>query len=256
MLFASIAYIGVDPAPGKRAIHYAALGPDLELLARGQGDLNTLLTFLSGQQQAVVAIHGPMQPNHQIITDADRREQYLIPMSKGRPGNMRVAEYTLRQHDLPVFQTPAKTADAPQWMQTSFQLYEKLNKAGFQPRQPEQAAPLQYLEVIPELGYRAWLENVLLPANTLLGRLQRQLALYNLGLEIPDPMTFFEEVTRFRILQGTLTQDLVYTPAQLSALAAAYLAWQSQRQPEGLAYVGIPTEGQIALPARLIADQG
>jgi hypothetical protein len=254
MLFASIAYIGVDPAPGKRTIHYAALGPDLELLARGQGDLNALLTFLSGHQQAVAAIHGPMQPNHQILTDADRREQYLIPMSKGRPGNMRVAEYTLRQHGLPVFQTPAKSADAPQWMQTSFQLYAKLKKAGFQPGQPEQTASLQFLEVLPELGYRAWLESDILPPNTLLGRLQRQLALYELGLQIPDPMTFFEEVTRFRILQGALPQDQIYTPPQLSALAAAYLAWQSQRQPESLAYVGIAKEGLVAVPAMLIAE--
>ena len=67
-------------------------------------------------------------------------------------------------------------------------------------------------------------------------------------------MTFFEEVTRFRILQGALPQDQIYTPPQLSALAAAYLAWQSQRQPESLAYVGIAKEGQVAVPAMLIAE--
>ena len=254
MLFASIAYIGVDPSPGRRAIHYAALGPDLELLARGAGDLNALMTFLGSHQQAVVAVHGPMQPNHQILTNADRREQYLIPMGKGRPGNMRVAEYNLRQHGLPVFQTPASSTDAPLWMQTSFDLYARLQKAGFQPAHPENESSLQFLEVIPELGYHAWLENKILPPNTLLGRLQRQLALYQRGLALPDPMEFFEEITRFRILQGTLPLEQVLSTPQLSVLAAAYLAWQSQQQPEEITYVGIPSEGQIAFPAELTSE--
>lgn len=254
MLFASIAYIGVDPSPGRRTIHYAALGPDLELLARGAGDLNALMTFLGGHQQAVVAVHGPMQPNHQILTNADRREQYLIPMGKGRPGNMRVAEYNLRQQNLPVFQTPASTKDAPLWMQTSFELYTRLKKAGYHPTQPGSDSPHQFLEVIPELGYLAWLENEILPANTLLGRLQRQLALYERGLDVADPMDFFEEITRFRILQGTLPLEQVPSSPQLSVLAAAYLAWQSHQKPESLAYIGIPQEGQIAIPAELIAE--
>lgn len=252
MLFSPIAYIGVDPTPGKRTIHYAALSPQLELLARGQGNLNAVLAFIGGHQQAVIAIHGPMQPNQQILTDADRREKLLIPMGKGRPGNMRVAEYALRQHHLPVYQTPAKDADAPQWMRTSFKLYAKMQKNGFQPWAAGEDRPFQFLETLPELAYRHWLPGEILPVNTLHGRIQRQLALYDLDLQIPDPMDFFQEITRFRLLQGTLPLDLVYSPATLSALAAAHIAWQTAHQPEALTAVGIPQEGQITLPAGLI----
>jgi hypothetical protein len=255
MLFSSIVYIGIDPSPGKKSIHYAALSPELDLLARAHGDLNTLLAFLSGQQQAVIAIHGPARPNARILTNADRREQYLIPLSKGRPGNMRVAEYTLRQHGLPVFQTPAKAADAPQWMQTAFKLTEKLGKSGYQPWQPGADHLNQILEVLPELGYRAWLPGQVLPANSLHGRLQRMLALYDLGLKLPDPMSFFEEITRYRLLQGVLPLDTVLSAPALSAMAAAYLAWQAAHQPADLTQVGIPQEGQITLPAALLRDQ-
>lgn len=255
MLFSSIVYIGIDPSPGKKSIHYAALSPELDLLARAQGDLNALLTFLSGQHQAVIAIHGPARPNARILTNADQRERYLIPMGKGRPGNMRVAEYTLRQHGLSVFQTPAKAADAPQWMQTAFKLTDKLEKSGYQPWQPGLEHPNRILEVLPELGYRTWLPGQLLPPNSLHGRLQRMLALYDLGLRLPDPMAFFEEITRYRLLQGVLPLDQVLTAPALSALAAAYLAWQAAHQPAALTQVGIPSEGQITIPAALLRDQ-
>ena len=44
-------------------------------------------------------------------------------------------------------------------------------------------------------------------------------------------MNFFEEVTRFRILQGQLPNDQVYSTAMIAALAAAYLAWQTKNNP-------------------------
>jgi hypothetical protein len=254
MLFSTIAFIGVDPAPGRKSIHYAALGPDMEILSLGAGDLNAVNTFLSGHQQAVIAVHGPSRPNQQILTDAERREQYLIPLSVGRPGNMRVAEYHLRQRGLPCYQTPAEAGAAQVWMQTGFRLWEGLRKSGCQPWTPEEEHPRQTLEVIPELGYRAWLEGNLLPANTLFGRLQRQMILYERGLQIPDPMDFFEEVTRFRLLHGTVSQDLVYSAGALSALAAAFLAWQARHEPDQLTAVGLPQEGLIHLPASLIQD--
>jgi hypothetical protein len=259
MLFSSIAYIGADLTPGKKSIHYAALGPDLELLARGQGDLKALLTFLSGQQQAVLAIHGPARPNQQILTDAGRREQYLIPMRKGRPGNMRVAEYTLRQQRLPSPQTPAQTADAPQWMRESFKLTKQLEKSGYKAWQPGADHPHQFLEALPEHGFLAWLADdapggVLLPAGSLHGRMQRQMLLYRLDLPVPDPMNYFEEITRFRILQGATPQDIILPAPALASLAAAFMARQAAREPEFLTLLGIPQEGQIAVPQALLDE--
>jgi len=254
MLFSECSYIGVDLSPGKKNIQYAAIDDQLDLLALAQGDLNHLLTFLQSQQQASVAIHGPSRPNQGILMDAERREEFLIPMGKGRPGNMRVAEYTLRKHRLPTTRTPDQPKDAPAWMQTSFKLYSLLPESGYHAYNPEQPLQRTYMEVIPETCFAAWLEGNILPANTLHGRMQRQIILYEKGLKVEDPMNYFEEITRFRILQGILPKDVVYPAPAQSALAAAYMAWLAAKRPSSLVMVGIPEEGQIAIPAKLISS--
>ncbi|HSG26056.1 MAG TPA: DUF429 domain-containing protein [Anaerolineales bacterium] len=252
MLFSECSYIGVDLSSGKKTIQYAAIDDQLELLALAQGDLNHLLTFLRSQQQAALAIHGPARPNQGILIDAERREEYLIPMSKGRPGNMRVAEYALRKQHLPTYRTPANSAEAPSWMQTSFKLYSLLPEAGYHPYKSEQPLQRTYMEVIPETCFVAWLEGKILPASTLHGRMQRQMVLYEEGLKVADPMTYFEEITRYRILQGILPKDIIYPTNALTALTAAYMAWVATKQPGSIAMVGIPEEGQIAVLDKLI----
>jgi hypothetical protein len=255
MLFSEHTYIGVDLTPGKKNIQYAAIDEQLELLALSHGDLSQVQTFLRSQQQATLAVHGPARPNQSILTDAERRDQYLIPLGKGRPGNMRVAEYALRKNHLPTYRTPSQTEDAPPWMQNSFKFFSMLKEAGFQPYQKEQSLQRKYVEVIPEASFFAWLNGKALPANTLHGRMQRQLVLYDLGLKIADPMTYFEEITRFRILQGILPKDLIYSSPAQTALAAAYMAWLVEKEPDSIALVGIPDEGQIAVLSNLI-NQG
>jgi hypothetical protein len=256
MLFSENTYIGVDLSPGKNSIQYTAINDQLELIALAQGDLNQLLTFLRSQQQTTLAIHGPARPNQRILVDAERREQYLIPLGKGRPGNMRVAEYTLRKHRLPTYRTPAQSKDAPLWMQTSFKLYDALPGIGYHPYEQEQPLQRKYMEVIPEISFKAWVNGSILPANTLHGRMQRQLILYDLGLKVADPMSFFEEITRFRLLQGILPKDIVYSAPAQTALAAAYMAWLAETQPNTLTLVGVPDEGQITLLANSIHKAG
>ncbi len=253
MLFSSDAYIGIDLTPGKKAIALAALDSSLVPITLRQGDLQEALAFLGGQQSARVAVCGPARPSQNILIDVEKRANLLIPLTPGRPGNMRVAEYQLGQAGLPIYRTPAALEDAPSWMQTSFSLYRQLEKMGFEPYQPGKEVARQMLETPAELCLRAWLPGSPMPPNTLLGRIQRQLALYDLGLELPDPMEFFEEITRFRILQGALPESSIYPLGQLNALAAAYLAYLSHVHPEQITLVGVPAEGQIAIPAVLLA---
>ena len=252
MLFSDHTYVGVDLSPGKKNIQYAAMDDQLELLALAQGDLSQLQTFLHSLQNVTLAIHGPSGPNQRILTDAQRRDQYLIPLGKGRPGNMRVAEYTLRQQGLPTYRTPAQDEVAPAWMQTSFKFFSQLKESGFQLYKQEQPLQRKFVEVIPETSFHDWLKGKILPANTLHGRMQRQIALYDLGLKIADPMAYFEEITRFRILQGILPKDMVYSAPAQTALAAAYMAWLVEKKPNAITLVGIPEEGQIAVLSELI----
>jgi hypothetical protein len=251
MLFSTDAYIGIELAQGKKTIHYAALEAKLGLISIGQGDLKSVMTFLAAQHQAVVGIHGPARPNLGIMTDTERRNQLPIPFGKGRPGNMRVAEYELRQKQQQVYRTPDSIEDAPGWMQTSFKLYDRLKELHFEPFQADTPAARRVVEVIPELGYRSWIEGNLLTANTLPGRIQRQLVLYDRGVDVKDPMEFFEEITRFRIRQGVMPEDVIYPASTLSALAAAYMAWQAGNEPDKLSLLGVAEEGQIAAPIKL-----
>ena len=253
MLFSGELYVGIDLTRGERSIYYAALDKDLEPVTLAQDDYSSLLAYLGGQQKAVLGVCGPARPNASILVNAESRTQFLIELGKGRPGNMRVAEYFLKQRKLPVYQTPDTVQQAPDWMKTSFKLYQHLQKTGYKEYFVGCQAERQVVEICSEVGYRAWLTGEVLPRNKFYGRMQRQLALYDLGVNLPDPMDFFEEITRFKILQGKLPEKVILSTGLLSALGAAYIAWQTQHQPEEVSLVGIKNEGQIAIPAALDA---
>ena len=85
-------------------------------------------------------------------------------------------------------------------------------------------------------------------ADSLEGRIQRQLSLYALGMDIPDPMNFFEEITRYRLLKGILVEEGLYASAELNAIAAAYVAWAVIQRPGEVAFVGDEGEGQVVVP--------
>jgi len=78
---------------------------------------------------------------------------------------------------------------------------------------------------------------------TLVGRLQRALILYDEGLQMEDPMDFFEEITRHKILQGNLLTENIYSSRQLDALVMAYVAWLTVSPSER-----VVMKGQFMLP--------
>ena len=110
-------------------------------------------------------------------------------------------------------------------------------------------APLQWLEVYPHACYCALLGQVPLPKNTFEGRIQRQLALVEQKLDVPDPMDLFEEITRHRLLQGILPVGELYAQGELDALAAAYTAWLAATYPSKVTALGDPAEGVVIVPA-------
>jgi predicted RNase H-like nuclease len=132
-------------------------------------------------------------------------------------------------------------------MQMGFSLYRRLESQGYQPYpSPEQA--LQWLEVYPHASYCTLLGRAPLHKNTLEGRIQRQLVLYEQKIGVPDPMDLFEEITPHRILQGILPLDNLYNQGELDALVAAYTAWQAANHPQQTTTLGDAAEGLIVLP--------
>ncbi len=244
-------YIGIDPTAGQRPLTYAALDGSLRLLALGQGGLNDILAFLAGQRQACAALCAPQRPNLGLLENAEFRARLNPPPRPGRWMGFRLAEYQLRLMKITCPQTPANEKDAPGWMRQGFALHRRLEGLGYKQYQPGEITPLCRLEVYPHASFSLWLKKAPLPKGTLEGRLQRQLVLFAENLRIPDPMDFFEEITRHRLLQGVLPQEKLYTSAELDALAAAFTAWLAANHPERLSLLGDPQEGQIAVPARV-----
>ncbi len=93
--------------------------------------------------------------------------------------------------------------------------------------------------------FRALIGQKPLPRRTLEGRLQRSAVLYEQGLQITDPVDIFEEITRYRLMQGILPLENIYSPKELDALVAAYVAWMAVNRP-----------GQIILQAEFVLPAG
>lgn len=108
----------------------------------------------------------------------------------------------------------------------------KIVHAGFKPSS-RKSSTRQWLEANAQDCYRA-IQPGLLPRRTLEGRIQRALILYEEGLQINDPMDYFEEITRHKLMQGILPGENIYSARQLDALIAAYVAWMAENRPENV----------------------
>lgn len=232
---------------------YAAIDQDLRLIALDEGELDEITAFVGGQKTAFVAVSSPRRPNQGLMKIEEIRNQLKPAPKPGRWLGYRVAEYQLRQHQIHIIRTCGDKQRCPNWMQRGFEVYRKLESLGCRDfevsdSQPSGTIPSQMLEVYPHGIYTALLGLGPFPKNGLEGRLQRQLVLHNQGLNIPDPMRIFEEITRYRILKGVLPLEGLYDAAQLDALAAAYTAWVAATAPQEVSVLGHPEEGQIVFP--------
>ncbi len=248
MFFTHTTFLGIDPTAGQRPIAYTALDNELNLLALGQGAMDDVLAFAAGQQQAVVGICAPKQANLGKMSDPDVRRKLSPPPNPGRWENFRMADYLIRQHNITMPQTPGNEKDCPNWMRVGFSLFRRMEKLGYLSFPCENAAR-QYLEVYPHACYTVLLGVTPFSKYTLEGRLQRQLVLLEQGMHVADPMLFFEEITKYKLLKGILPLEGLYNPGELDALVAAYTAWMAANHPERVTVLGDVDEGQVVLPA-------
>jgi hypothetical protein len=241
-------FIGIDPTAGRRPMDFAILNDDLDLLQRGLGNLDTVLEMVRAQASAIIAVDAPQSPNAGLMAAPARRESYGLPPQSPKWANFKVCEYELRRRGLKLYNTPGEIEAAPKWMQLGFKLYAALRAEGYQPYRPGSPAPKQYLEVHPHATYATLLGHLPLRKDSLEGRMQRQLVLFRQKVEVPDPMTVLEEITRHHLLEGQLTLPALYTHDELDALGSAYTAYLAFRHPDRVTCIGDEAEGQIILP--------
>jgi hypothetical protein len=254
MFYNHTTFVGIDPTAGQRPITYAALDHDLRLLALGEGDIEEVTAFAGGQKTAFVAVNAPRRPNQGLMKNPEVRESLSPTPRPGRWTGFRLAEYQLFQHNIRIPHTPSSEEACPGWMRLGFDLYQRLIRMGYEDY-PATDASCQLLEVYPHAAYTVLLERLPFPKRTLEGRLQRQLILHSQALDVPDPMRIFEEITRYRVLQGYLPLDDLYTHEELEALVGAYTAWMAANKTEKVTLLGDPEEGQIVLPAGELQDK-
>lgn len=246
-MFTEISYIGIDPSSGSNSVSYAAIDDNLKPEAIGLGNMEEALAFAGGRQRAFVAIHAPPRPNLGLLSDPTKLKQLALPMKDKKGFDIRLAEYLMMQRDLPVYRTPQKREAAKSWMRAGYKLYDRLRSVGYSIF-PYEGNDRQLMETVPEACFKLWLPGKLLPQRSLEGCIQRQAALFDLEIDISDPMEYYQEITRHRILMGSLPREMVFQPAEIQALAAAYVAWLAVKQTESVEMLGDTKEGQIVLP--------
>ena len=248
MLFDKTLFIGVDPSGGRKPFTYAALDQNGKLVALKDGEAEDALAFIAGQSGAIVAVNAPPRPSIGLVRQ-DKLDQNLPSLrTSGRSLSMRLAEHQLRARGINIAMTPSRKEFCANWVQAGFDFYRRIQDMGFAPW-PTPDAAHQWLETHPHAIFCVLLGQAPLARSTLEGRQQRQLALYEQGLGIRDPMEFFEEITRHKLLKGALPLEQIYTTEELDAIAAAYMAYVAGRHPERVGKVGDAEEGQIFLPA-------
>ncbi len=245
MLFSKTTFIGIDPSGGRHPFTYAALDENCQLVALAAGEVEDVLAFLSGQQTTVVAVNAPRCPNKGLVRK--KLEKQSLTPGHLRGADMRLAEHELRERGISVSPTSSRLENCAAWMQVGFDFYRKLDGTGFKPY-PSENATHQWLETHPTAAYCALLGQLPLPKPTLEGRLQRQLVLYEQDMGIKDPMEFFEEITRHRMLKGVLPMEFIYTAEELDAMVASFTAYLATSRPDEVVWIGNKQEGQIVLP--------
>src|SRR5262245_40833001 len=198
-------FIGIDPTAGRRPLNYAVLDGRLALVAQGAGSLDSVLAAVSGYGTAVCAIDAPQSPNGGLLAQPGVRVRHGLRPHSTTWSQYKVCEYVLRQHGISIYNTPLAAAEAKAWMQLGWQLYERLRGLGYAPLATagtEAAKP--FIEVHPHACFTSLLGHFPYKKNTLEGRMQRQLLLEDCGVQVPDVMEVFEEITRHRLLAGTL----------------------------------------------------
>lgn len=253
-------FIGIDMTTGPKPVTFLSLDADRKAMAIGEGDLADALAYAAGQQcGALAAVNMPARPNNGRMTRSAVRQSLQPPPEPGKYRALRQAEYELLTLGAQIPQTPASAEHALPWMKRGFQLVERLESLGYsvfdpyiaaEPHEEGTPAARAWLEVQADAGFWNLLGVNPLSAGSLEGRMQRQLALADLDLDVPDAMEFFEEITRFKLLKGSLPMQYVLPQPEINAWLAAFTAWLAAHHPERVKHFGSPEEGLITLPCK------
>jgi hypothetical protein len=242
-------FLGIHINNERLPFTFALMDSNRKILALEQGRMEEVLAFASGENLALVGINAASHLNCGLMKKEEVRSQFSQVPPPGRWTNLRAVEYELYCQGDRVTRTPNGIGDCPEWVKLGLSLYANLQDLGFTTYSND-ITQHRYCEVPVDSVYHRFLGVTPWISSSLEGRIQRQLALVEEGVQVQDPMETFEEVTRFRLLKGSFPFTKVLSCKQLSALGAALVVWLAGSKPGRTECLGEDQEGKILLPVK------
>ncbi len=240
-------FLGVDISAAYHSFNFVALDQHRNTVSMSQGGMEELLALLASRENWILAINAPQalpvrglaQRQRSFLAD-DNGDENQLPV-------MRQAEKQLLDYGLKIPVTAPTPDLCPRWMRHGFNLYRQMELLDALPYPVE--AERRWMEVQADAVFWCLLSGVLpRKPRTLEGRMQRQLALYDCGLKLEDPMRLLEEITRYRLKNGEWNFESLLAAPRLNAAAAAYTAWLVGNRRQQITQIGNEEEGMITLP--------
>jgi predicted RNase H-like nuclease len=164
----------------------------------------------------------------------------------------RVCEYEVRKRGIHIYNTPEEAGRLKTWMTAGWELYDQLRAVGY--RDHPEAGERVLFETYPHAGYTVLINTRPYDKNSMEGRMQRQLVLYEYGVDVPDAIKVMMEWTRHRFLTGNIDVVSLYNHDALDALLAAYTAYLLDQEPHAVITIGDTTDGVMVLPVASLSD--
>ncbi|MCD6475296.1 MAG: hypothetical protein J7K85_03390 [Anaerolineaceae bacterium] len=221
---------------------YIAADEDFSPLAIDNCDEENLLSYLSGQENSFLAINASLQLNQGLLRLSTYKKH-----TRGRRPNIRKVEYELQQYNIEMYHTPDQISKCAPEVKLGIKLNGYLNDLGYKTFSSDQSSQM-FLETPSNAAFWSLIEGNLIPEEGIIGRMQRQQILYDLELPVPNPMTFFEEITRYKLRNGKIPFKKILPACELNAWIGVYTAHKAWSDPDSLTPMGNSEEGSIYLP--------
>jgi len=244
------AYLGIDIGVGVKSVTLVALDENQQVAAISNGNAGDALAFAAGQPAgALVGINATARHNRGRMAREESPDSVVSALPMRKLKGLRQVEFDLLQAGFSDLPTSASAEKTLPFARHGLALVEKLEELGYE-HFPAEESPRQWLEVPADAAFHSLLGVKPLPAETLEGRIQRQLALLDEGLDVPDAMDFFEEITRYRLLKSILPDKNIFPQAELNAWIVAHTAWLADWHPTQVTRFGEEEEGIVFLPCK------
>lgn len=237
-------YIGLNV--NSRSPYYTVRGIDSHTtsLFELSGNWDEISMKLNEYDKIILAVNTPISPNKGFLTQSQRKKH-----KPGKWPDVRRIEYELEEYGAPIYHTPKKKSNLLAAQHHGFKLIENLLETGF--RQFGDEGEKVFLEVPSETAFWSFECKPLFTEESFIGQIQRQIMLLELGIDLPDPMDFFEELTRFKLLTGNAPLEMILETPSLNAWINAFTALQLHKNPSRITQLGYSQEGFLYLPFHL-----